>query len=171
LLVSALVASVLAACGGSDSDDGADTTVGGDTANTVPSGGGTVVNPQPHGQAFASVDGQEFTFTEPGALDCNVEPDTLTFSFKIGDNEVTFGGGANLYDTGWLGSFDLNVANPENGPGPARYSPSLADNGDLIVIEGASMSYAGPMQLQPPNDGSNPPPVDAGDGIFSLTCP
>ena len=167
--ISVFVALVLAACGGGDDGASSGTSQNDDTAGG--SDGGTVVNQQPPGQAIAEVDGLEFTLTDPGALACNIESDTITFSFRIGDNEITLGAGANLYDTGWLGSIDLRVANPDSGPGPVTYFPSLADNGDGIAIEGNSMSYVGPMQMQPPNDGSNPPPIDAGSGTISVTCP
>ena len=119
---------------------------------------------------MVTVDGQDFTLTEPGALECSIAEDAITFSFRIGDNEVTLGGGANLYDTGWLGSVDLRVANPTSEPGPISYFPDLAVNGDGIAIDGASMSYTGPMQKQPANDGGNPPPVDVGQGTISATC-
>jgi len=119
---------------------------------------------------MVTVDGQDFTLTEPGALECSIAEDAITFSFRIGDNEVTLGGGANLYDTGWLGSVDLRVANPTSEPGPISYFPDLAVNGDGIAIDGASMSYTGAMQKQPANDGSNPPPVDVGQGTISVTC-
>ena len=116
------------------------------------------------------VDGQEYTLTDPGAIACTIEQDSLTFSYRIGDNEVTLGGGANLYDTGWLGGVDLRVANPASEPGPINYFPDLAAHGDAVAIDGASMSYSGPMQKQPANDGSNPPPIDVGDGTISFTC-
>ena len=158
---------VLSSCAGSDSADGETAAQeSGAGSNTA----GDVVNKQPPGQAFVAVDGQEFTLTEPGGLDCAVSQDSVTFSFRIGDNEVTLGGGANLYDSGWLGSFDVRVANPSEGDGPVSYFPDLAVNGDGVAIDGDSMSYTGPMQKQPPNDGSNPPPVPAGDGTISLTC-
>lgn len=107
---------------------------------------------------------------EAGALDCKVAEDAITFSFRIGDNEVTLGGGANHYDEGWFGSIDLRVANPQGEEGPVSYFPDLATNSDSVAVDGNSMSYSGPMQKQPPNDGSNPPPVDVGDGTISVTC-
>ena len=39
-----------------------------------------------------------------------------------------------------------------------------------VAVDGTSVSISGPMQKQPPNDGSNPPPVDAGGGTFSFSC-
>ncbi len=119
---------------------------------------------------MAEVDGQTFTLTEPGALACSITKDAITISFRIGDNEITLGGGANRYDAGWLGSIDLRVANPDGEPGPISYFPDLAAHGDRIAIDGDSVSYVGPMQKQPPNDGTNPPPVDIGDGAISATC-
>ena len=40
-----------------------------------------------------------------------------------------------------------------------------------MAVDGDSFSYSGPMMKRPPNDGSNPPPVDVGDGLVSVTCP
>ena len=134
-------------------------------------GGDDIANLQPAGQAFVDVDGVQYTLEEPGGLDCTITDEAITFSFRIGDNEVTLGAGANRYDTGWLGSITLNVANPEGEPGPISYFPDLAADGDGLVIDGTSASYSGPMQKQPANDGSNPAPVDVGDGVISVTCP
>lgn len=173
---------VLAACG--------DPGPGGPASNDIPSGAGAedassegdggagdlgdsgeVIDPQPRGQAAVSVDGQEWAFTEPGATECRIAADAIGFSFRIGDNEITLGAGANLYDDlGWLGAIDLRVANPEGADGPITYFPDLAANGAGIAIDGNSMSYSGPMQKQPPNDGTNPPPEDVGDGTISVTC-
>ena len=169
----ALIAAVVLVLAASGDDNAAnpntESTAGDGGSRDAPSGG-AVVNPQPPGQAMVTVDGQDFTLTEPGALECTIAQDAITFSFRIGDNEITLGGGANLYDTGWLGSIDLRVANPTGEPGPISYYPDLAANGDGVAIDGASMSYTGPMQKQPANDGSNPPPVDVGQGAISVTC-
>ena len=172
----------LVACGGGD--DGAESSPGtaanaqevGDATGTDDvddSGGGTtgVTNVQPPGQATASVDGKDFTLTEKGALDCDVTDDAVTFSFRIGDNEITLGGGANRTDDDWLGGFDLRVANPDGEPGPIAYFAELPANSAGMTVSGDSFSYSGPMLKQLANDGSNPPPVDAGDGVVSLTCP
>jgi hypothetical protein len=158
----------LSACSGGSGSDPTQTPPDGPSAE---GSGGDVVDPQPPGHAAVSVDGLDFELDQPGAVACSIGDDSITFSFRIGDNEVTLGGGANLYDTGWIGSIDLWVSNPEGGAGPVVYSPKLADNGDRIAIDGASMSYSGPMRMQPPNDGTNPPPVDVGDGTISVTCP
>lgn len=162
---------VLAACGGADDagEPATETTASDGGSQDAPSGG-SVLNPQPPGQAMVTVDGQDFTLTEPGALECSIAEDAITFSYRIGDNEVTLGAGANLYDTGWLGAIDLRVANPTGEPGPISYFPDLAANGDGVAIDGASLSYTGPMQKQPANDGSNPQPVDVGQGTISVTC-
>lgn len=158
---------VLGACGGdgTSTDDTAQEDSTGES-----SGGGAVVDPQPPGQATVVVDGQEFTLTDPGALACTIEPDAITFSFRIGDNEVTLGGGANRQSNGWLGSIDLRIANPASEPGPIGYFPDLAAHGDAVAVDGTSMSYSGPMQKQPANDGSNPAPIGVGDGTISVTC-
>lgn len=176
----------LAACGGGDdsaepeqdatgavpADDGVavDEAPASDDGDDV-SGGGAIVNRQQAGQALVSVEGQEYAMSEPGALACSISDESITFSFRIGDNEVTLGAGANLYDTGWLGNITTTVGNPTGEEGPIIYFPDLAANGDRLVIDGNSASYSGPMQKQPRNDGSNPPPVDVGDGIISVTCP
>ena len=133
-----------------------------------------MVNPAPAGQATVSVDGQQFTFELSGGLDCSISEEALTFAYRIGDNEVTLGGGANREDDGWLGSIRLTVANPDSEPGPISYYPDVGDgifiDGSLIAVDGDSMSYSGPMEKQPANDGTNPPPIDVGNGTISATC-
>lgn len=162
---------VLGACGDDDAASiSSDDIAQGSNAEGTSRGGRAVVDPQPPGQAMVMVDGQEYTLTDPGAIACTIDQDAITFSFRIGDNEVTLGGGANLHDNGWLGGMDLRVANPAGEPGPISYSPDLAAHGDGIVVDGVSMSYSGPMRKQPANDGSNPPPIDVGDGTISVTC-
>lgn len=166
---------ILAACGGGDNGGATDDTgaaSGGTSASdgqNASSGGGNVVDPQPPGQARAVVDGQEYTFTEPGGVDC-ITPEAITFSFRIGDNEVTLGGGANLYDDGWLGGIDLTVFNPEGEDAPISYFPDLANNGDRIAVDGDSVSYSGPMQRNDPDDITNIDGIPAGDGTVSVTC-
>ena len=180
----ALVVLGLAACGGDDDDSKAAEPAAADDAPAPADatdddgddggsggGGGAIVNRQPAGQALVSVDGQEYPMQEPGAIACTIADDTFSFSFRIGDNEVTLGGGANLYEPGWLGDIRVTVGNPEGEAGPIAYFPDLAVNGGGLAIDGSSLSYSGPMQKQPANDGSNPPPVDVGDGTISVTCP
>lgn len=182
-VLAALMVAGLAACGSGDddtttpapNDDGAAAPADGgepdEDADGV-GGGGSITDAQPAGQAFAAVDGLEFTLQQPGGLDCTVSPEAITFSYSIGDNEITLGAGANFYeDQGWLGGINLRVANPESEDGPITYFPDLTAHGDRIVVDGASVSYSGPMMKQPANDGSNPPPVDVGDGTISITCP
>jgi hypothetical protein len=173
-----VLVTALAGCGSSGDDengasDGEQSAAPSDAASDGGSSGGDgVVDPQPPGQAMVSVDGQEYVLDMPGALDCTIEDDTFTFSFRIGDNEVTLGGGANEYDGKWVGSIDLVVADPTGEPGPIRYTPDLVENGASgLAFDGDSMSYSGPMQKQPANDGSQPQPVDVGDGTISVTCP
>lgn len=166
----ALIVSVvllLAACGGGDSsgDSGDDSSGGGSDGG---SSSGAVVDRQPAGQAMASVDGQEFTFDTPGLSECNVEPDTFTFSFVIGDNEVGLAGGANLYDDGWLGDITLRVLDSDGLP--VQYFPDQGGLDSGVAIDGDSISYSGPMLKRPPNDGTNPPPEDVGSGTISVTC-
>lgn len=172
-VVVALVVLGFAACGG-DGEDGAAAPAGADddgSAGDAGSSGGEIADPQPAGQAFVSVDGMEYTLQEPGGVACTISDDAITYAFRIGDNEVTLGGGANLYDTGWLGNISLRIANPAGEDGPVTYFPDLSVDGDGLVVDGASSSYRGPMMKQPPNDGSNPPPVEVGDGVISVTCP
>jgi hypothetical protein len=68
----------------------------------------------------------------------------------------------------------LSIANPDEEPGPVGYYPAPGQNGildeSLFAVDGASMSYVGPMLKQPANDGTNPPPVDVGTGTISATC-
>jgi hypothetical protein len=173
--LSILLAATLAGCGssGSDADNassGGQPAARSDDASGEGSSGG-VVDPQPAGQATVSVDGQEYVLDLPGALDCTIEDDTFTYSFRIGDNEVTLGAGANEYDGKWIGNIDLVVANPTGERGPIHYIPDLTENSAGLAFDGDSMSYSGPMQKQPANDGSQPQPVDVGDGTISVTCP
>ncbi|MGD2060495.1 MAG: hypothetical protein PVF87_06500 [Acidimicrobiia bacterium] len=170
LLVAVVLLLGATACGGdSGSEDGppADqaSSDGGDG-----SGGGDVANTQPPGQAAVSVEGKEYTLELSPAVDCSIADDSITFAFWVGDNSVTLGGGANLYEDGWLGSIDLRVSEPEGEDGPISYFPDQDSLSDGIAIDGDSMSYSGPMMKQPPNDGSNPPPVDVGNGTISATC-
>ncbi|MGA8039133.1 MAG: hypothetical protein WCA93_03400 [Acidimicrobiia bacterium] len=169
LLTALLV--ILAACGGgSDGGITSGDTSSGDGGKAATSSGGNVVDQQPPGQAKATVDGQEFTFTEPGAVDCSVSEDAITMSFRIGDNEVTLGGGANLYDTGWLGGIDLIVFNPEGEDAPITYQANFADNGDSVAIDGDSISYSGPITRNDPDDPTNLDGISVGDGTITLTC-
>lgn len=178
----AALALTLVACGGDESGEpaanGADGGGGEESSLTTPGDGGgaaatsgDVVDPQPPGQATVAVDGLEYTFTEPGGVGCSVAPDAITISFIIGDNEVVIGGGVSRFEPGWMGNIVLRIANPEGEPGPISYSTDLAEDGSGLAIDGASVSYVGPMLKQPANDGSNPPEVDVGEGTISATCP
>lgn len=174
------IALILAACGGDDGGaseeaSGGDSSNGGtsdndsaqsDDGGAAPSG--DVVNQQAPGEAYVSVDGLEFTLTESGALDCVISPEVLTFALWIGDNTTTLGGGANLYDDGWLGDILLRVID-EDGL-PVAYYPDEGGLDNYLAISGDSMSYSGPMLMKPPNDGTNPPAESVGDGIISVTC-
>ena len=167
-ILAAALLLALAACGGDDAGSSNDGTNG----DSGGASGGAVVDPQPPGQATVAVDGQIFTLNQPGALACNVTPEEITFSFRLGDNEVTLGAGASKFDSDWLGNISLVVANPNGEQGPIQYFVNVADNGEQgFAFASPSMSYSGPMQKQPANDGSNPPPVDVGSGTVSITCP
>ncbi len=176
--VLAAIALALASCGGGDDDsdpagEPAAEPAGepaAEPANAASGGGGEIADPQPSGQAFVSVDGLEFTLTEPGAVACTITDEAITFGFRIGDNEVTLGGGANRDGDAWFGSINLLVYNIPGQEGASGYYPDLIENGTRLTIDGSSLEYAGPMLKQPPNDGSNPPPVDIGDGVISVTC-
>lgn len=149
--------------GGSDEDDsGAD---GGSSSNGVE-------NAPPPGQAHVAVDNREFTFTEPGGVGCNVTDEGFSFSFRIGDNQVTLGAGAVYAGGMWGGEIRMTVANPEGERGPIDYFVSLPEVDEPgLAFDGKSMSYSGPMKKQPPQDGSNPAAVDVGTGTVSVTCP
>jgi hypothetical protein len=178
MVVTGVAFTLLAACGGGDTASGSTDSVSDASAGSNDGQGGgsaaAVVDPAPPGRATASVDGLELSFELPGALACSISDDAITFSYRIGDNEITLGGGANRYDEGWMGSIDLQIANPDDEPGPIAYYPAPGEGGMLdessFAVDGASMSYSGPMVKQPANDGSNPPPVDVGNGTVSATC-
>lgn len=178
-----MAALVLAACGGDDTDgsgapddESAAVESDGGGAADGDSGGsaGAVADAPPSGQATASVDGLDFAFELPGALDCTISDESLTYSYRIGDNEVTLGAGVNRVDGGWMGNIALTVANPAGEQGPIAYYPAPGDAGvldeSLLTIDGDSVMYRGPMLKQPANDGSQPPPVDVGTGTVIATC-
>lgn len=169
----------VAACGG---DDGSDASSGDDSGSDAASNddagsgesAGSIDAAPPSGQATASVDGLDLTFELPGGLDCSISDESITYSYRIGDNEVTLGAGVNNVDGGWMGSIALNVANPDGEDGPIAYYPEPGEQGvmdaSLFVIDGDSAMYQGPMLKQPANDGSQPPPVEVGTGTVIATC-
>ena len=169
-----MVLLLVAACGGDDTTDTA--AAGGDTATDQTSSdggssGGAVIDQQPPGQAKVTVDGREFTLTDQGGLDCRVEDEEFSFSFIIGDNDVVAGGGAVRNNDGtWMANPTLSIAEPDGEPGPINYFYPDIMAVD-VAIDGTSVSMSGAMQKQPANDGSNPPPVDVGEGVFTFTCP
>jgi hypothetical protein len=173
LSVAAIV--VLGACGGGAEPEGTagGGGAGGATAAPASDGGGAgstgeVVNRQPPGQGFVSVDGQEFTFTTRGGIDCTVTDEEWSFSFIIGDNEVTVGGGATNDDGEWWGSLSMRVVADD---GTTEYVAKLLDNPNGIAVDGDSVSYAGPVEKYPPAPpGELPEPIDVGDGVFTATC-
>lgn len=162
-----VVGLLVVACGGNG-----DTTSDGATSDADSSDSGSasgdVVDVQPAGQAHVSVDGEEWTFDLPAQGDCILESDTITFGFLMSDTANTIAGGANLTDDGWLGDIRTTVINDELQP--VNYYPAdgAMDNG--ITIDGGSMSFSGPMLMKPPNDGTNPPAEDVGEGTISVTC-
>ncbi len=183
LTVFVAIALVALACGGGDeSAEGPSTdesaTADTDDTDTAEDGnetsGATIEDAPPSGQATASVDGLDYSFELPGALACSISNEALTYSYRIGDNEVTLGGGVNRVDDGWLGSISLTIANPEGEQGPVAYYPAPGEAGvldeSLFVVEGDTAAYVGPMLKQPANDGSQPPPVDVGTGTVIASC-
>lgn len=164
---------LLSACGGtstgSDSGDGQSN----NNDQAAASSTGQVVDRQPPGQARAVVDGQEYTFTEPGGIDCEVTEDHYSFSFMIGENEVVVGGSSTFTERdGWFGDFDLTVFNPVGEEVPIIYfpDPNLLINGEGLAIDGNSVSYSGPMNRNDIEDPSNLDGIPAGDGTVSFTC-
>jgi len=164
---------VLAACGGSTETDGSTGGSGGEGAAPTAAGGGAgsgggVVDKQPPGTGYASVDGQEQTFTTPGGIPCKVTDEEFSFSFIQGDNEVTIGGGASIQANGWFGSLSMRIVMDD---GVIEYSAQINDNNDAVAVDGNSVSYAGPMvKYLPAPPGQLPEPIDIGDGVFSATC-
>ena len=171
---------LLAACGGdsggsaSDTDSGDSGTTTSDASGSAETdsanggSGGDVVDAPPAGQAFASVDGQEFTFDLPGGLPCEVSEDEFNFSFRIGDNEVVVGGGATRLNDEWFGSITLSIFADND---VTEYSANVVDNPSAVAVDGASASYSGPMQkIAPTDDGSAREPEDVGNGTISFTC-
>jgi hypothetical protein len=173
LLILGCFALVLSACGGADGAGTNDTASGqvdqpSNTGGDGESASDDVVNRQPSGRGYASVDGVEYTFDTPGGQDCRVAADDFGFSYIIGDNEVVFGGGASVSGGQWFGTITLRVFADNN---VTTYTALVVDNPDGIAIDGDSVSYSGPMEKTAPNpDGSVGDPVDVGEGVFSSTC-
>lgn len=169
VVIIGVVAVAMAACGGDPVEgSGAGDEVASGEAGQAGGSSGALVSQQPPGQAYASVDGQEFTFDTPGLVDCAIAPDSITFSYVIGDNEVGLAGGANLYEDGWLGDVTLRVLDDDGLP--VQYFPEMGAMDAGVAIDGDSFSYSGPMLKRPPNDGSNPPDEEVGSGTISVTC-
>jgi hypothetical protein len=130
LLTTVLGALLTAGCGGDSEGDG------GSSADRA-SSSGDVINPPPPGQATVSVDGQQFSFTEPGGVRCNVDDDGFSFSFRIGDNETTLGAGGIRTGDSWGGEIRMTIANPDGAPGPIDYFVSLPDVDDSTLASTA----------------------------------
>jgi hypothetical protein len=162
----------IAACGGAGTDAASDGSGGGVGAPTTAGGGagsgGAIVDQQPPGTGFASVDGQEFTLQTPGGLACKVSDEEFTFSFIQGDNEVTIGGGASIQANGWFGSVSMRIVMDD---GTTEYAAQINDHPEAVAVDGSSVSYSGPMvKYLPAPPGELPDPIDIGDGVFSATC-
>ena len=131
-------------------------------------GDGGVVNRQPPGQGAATVDGQEFTFNTPGGVACKVTDEEFSFSYIIGNNEVTIGGGASIQGGQWFGSLSMRIAADD---GTTEYVAKLNDNPGAVAIDEDSVSYAGPVdKYVPAPPGELPQGVDVGNGVFTATC-
>jgi hypothetical protein len=134
---------------------------------------GAVANQAPAGQASVTVGGQDIAFDEVLAGGCTISDDAITYGFAAADGVTTLAAGLNRMDGEWLGSIAVDVPNPD-GEGVIGYYPAPAEGATLeegsVAVDGSSMSYSGPMLMQPPNDGTNPPPVEVGDGTISVTC-
>lgn len=178
VLLLTLLLLALVSCGGEDSgssntegasndDSPVASTVGGEASGQESD---SSVEAAPPGQALVAVDNQEFTFELPGGVACSIGSDEFSFSFRIGDNEVTLGGGGFHSDAGWGGDISMDIPEPEGEVGVTTYFIDLTEQGDHLVIDGSSLSYSGPWMMRPPNDGTNPPPVDIGEGTLSVTC-
>jgi hypothetical protein len=167
---------VLAACGGDGgTSDSEDTSSGGGSTEQSDqgsngedsgggAGGGDVVELQPPGQAYVSVDGQEWNFETVGPAGCMVGADEFTFSFLIGDNEVGLAGGGSPDGS----SFNFNLSILDSGGQTIYLADQLRGDSGNIAVNGNSVSYSGSMQLLPPGSDSEAEPV--GDGIISATC-
>ena len=92
----------------------------------------------------------------------------FSYSYIIGDNEVTIGGGASIRGGQWFGSLSMRVAADD---GTSEYVAKLNDNPGAVAIDGDSVSYAGPMdKYLPAPPGELPQGVDVGNGVFTATC-
>jgi len=173
LLLPVVSMAMLAACGGATETDGTGEGSGGGAAAPTTAGGGAssggqVVDRQPPGTGYASVDGQEYTFTTPGGVACKVSDDEFSFSFIQGDNEVTIGGGGSIQANGWFGSVSMRIISANDS---TEYAAQINDNPDAVAVDGSSVSYSGPMvKYLPAPPGELPEPIDVGNGVFSATC-
>jgi hypothetical protein len=190
-VVMAVMLAVLSACGNDDdsttsdivqesdgdatagpADDGASGESGSAGENEA---GASVGDAPPPGTATASVDGLDLTFDVPNAVSpCSIADDSITFGFGVDGEDFTLAAGTNRVDGGWMGSIALDIANPDGKTGPIAYYPAPGENGvldeSLFTVTGSTMSYSGPMLKQPANDGSQPPPVEVGEGTIRATC-
>lgn len=122
----------------------------------------------------------DISFEEVLVGGCSISDVAITYGFVAADGVTTLAAGLNNADSEWLGSIAADVPNPD-GEGVIGYYPTPAVAARLqarsVAVDGTSMSYSGPMLMQPPNDGSNPPndgsnppPVDVGTGTISAAC-
>jgi len=159
----------IAACGTTPSSEPPNeegTTTSGDASSQ--SGSGQVVDKQEPGEAIARVDGLEYSFDTPGGIACTVSNEEFGFSFIIGDNEVSLGGGATVTGGQWFGSLTMRIFDDE---GVTEYAAVINENSSAVVTEDNSVSYSGPMEVYRPSEpGEISEPESVGDGIFSATC-
>lgn len=163
----------LAACGGDDggasatdsrTDNGADQSSSDSSSASGNNSGGDVVDPQPPGQATASVDGEDYTFNTLGPVGCAITDTEFNVGFLIGDNEVSFIAGGSLSGSEWRGRIDLNV---QTADGITNYFADFSSGDEgAVAVSGASMSYSGPWL----KFGSGGEEESVGDGTLSVTC-
>jgi hypothetical protein len=168
----ALLVLGLAACSGGGADEGeggaGQPDGGGVAASDAPAGeggGDNGVAKAAPGTAVVVVDGQTLEFPTLGAT-CNFDEDGLGFNF-LGDAETTVSAGL-LYDNqggGMFGSFVVYL------PGADGYVANVTSGGAAPQVDGQSVTYAGPWEYQPANDGSLPTPRPVGEGTIAATCP
>lgn len=155
---------------GAGSGDGA----GDEPADEPAAPGAELTDPAPPGRAVAEVDGLTLDLEPLPTSPCSITADSITFAHANAAGDVTIAAGLNRVDGGWMGSIAITVFEPEGEAGPIAYYPAPGPNGvldaSLFAVDGSSMAYTGPILKQPANDGSTPPPVDAGTGSVRATC-
>lgn len=129
---------------------------------------GAVASP---GSATARVDGRDFAWETVGT-GCTIQEGEFSFGFSTSSDDTTLSGGGFFIDPGWGGQIVVRVPEPAGSEGITDYFIDLTAHGTSgLAISGSSLTYSGPFMKQPPQDGTNPAPVDAGEGTVGVTCP